>query len=456
MLRQTRWTTMGLVIVLGVLLLFYSNNKPAQSGETTTLTAEERQWLEARNGQIRLAPMPDWPPLDSLGPDGRPQGLMADYIELLEQRLQCRFQIVPTRTFQERLELAQAGKVDILTTLVATPERERYLTFIGEYAAVPAVIIIQQGRSDFSGLGKAGGQRVALVRGYSIQEYLRQRFPLLEPVLVDNDREALRLVAMGQVDAAISDMAAASLYIQQEGIANLKVAGETGYVYHCQLAVRKDQTILAGILRKGMNTISTAEREALYRKWVGLASEQPRREPAWAALLGGAVCGGLAVWWWRRPAAKEPLADAATTSTIAAATWQERFHWQHQLLAAVPGLVYRCRNNRDWPLLYASDGALALTGYTAEQLMQGVPVRFAELIYPDDEAWAWQEIQTALAERRAYWLVFRIRTRQNEKKWVLESGRGIYAANGQLLYLQGLILDLAAAPPAWRQTGLRS
>lgn len=111
------------------------------------------------------------------------------------------------------------------------------------------------------------------------------------------------------------------------------------------------------------------------------------------------------------------------------------------LLANLPGMVYRCLNDRDWPIDFASQGALQLTGYTPQQLADGDPV-YASLIHPDDREPVWNEVQQALAEHRQYQLTYRIATAAGEEKWVWEQGAGVYEPDGALRCLEGLITDV--------------
>src|SRR6266496_1610646 len=86
-----------LLVVLGIASLGGAGApEPAEGGgpdAAATLTAEERAWLAA-HPVIRLAPHPDYAPVEFFDEQGRYRGITADYFALFEQRLGMRFEVV--------------------------------------------------------------------------------------------------------------------------------------------------------------------------------------------------------------------------------------------------------------------------------------------------------------------------------------------------------------------------
>ena len=58
----------------------------AQSRPDIPLTDEEQAWL-AENQRIRIAPAPNFPPVEFFDEEGVYRGIAADYVNLLESRL---------------------------------------------------------------------------------------------------------------------------------------------------------------------------------------------------------------------------------------------------------------------------------------------------------------------------------------------------------------------------------
>lgn len=116
------------------------------------------------------------------------------------------------------------------------------------------------------------------------------------------------------------------------------------------------------------------------------------------------------------------------------------------LLHSLPALVYRGRINREWTMEFVSKGCEALTGYSAESIRDGINGTYGQHILPEYADYIWEGVQSALMLKAPYALTYRIHCANGEVKWVLEKGTGIFTDSGELLGIEGLILEIA--PPS--------
>ncbi len=114
----------------------------------------------------------------------------------------------------------------------------------------------------------------------------------------------------------------------------------------------------------------------------------------------------------------------------------------HTLLGNLPGIVYRCRNDRDWTMEFVSEACLDVTGYAPADLVDNAVVSYSSLIHSDDRERVWNEVQDALGHREAFDLVYRILDRRGRLRWVHERGCGVRGENGDLIALEGLISEV--------------
>ncbi|MGB5106305.1 MAG: PAS domain S-box protein [Candidatus Zixiibacteriota bacterium] len=119
----------------------------------------------------------------------------------------------------------------------------------------------------------------------------------------------------------------------------------------------------------------------------------------------------------------------------------------HRLLTAMmtnlPGMIYRCRNDVDRTLEFASDGCEQLTGFPASDFIGNKRLSFGGLIHPDDRTATNQQLQSALNAHEQYELTYRILTAAGDEKWIWEHGWAEDDFARGKVVLQGLMLDIS-------------
>lgn len=113
------------------------------------------------------------------------------------------------------------------------------------------------------------------------------------------------------------------------------------------------------------------------------------------------------------------------------------------LLSNLPGMAYRCKNDPDWTMLFASDGCFQLTGYKSGSIICNKDLSYNDLILPEYRRSLRNEWDRVLAKRLPFKYEYEIVTNKGEHKWVLEMGEGVYDEHGDVQSLEGLILDIS-------------
>ena len=153
-------------------------------------------------------------------------------------------------------------------------------------------------------------------------------------------------------------------------------------------------------------------------------------------LLSGLVAGLVQLIGRRTDTIRREVAER--TAELA----ESRRHFAH-MLHALPGMAYRCAYDDQLTVLFLSEGARELTGWTPEEFINGA-AHFRDCIHPDDLARVRDATRAALQERNDFEVEYRIRTRSGAEKWVLSRGRGVYGADGSLDIFEGLAIDITA------------
>ncbi|MBD8096397.1 EAL domain-containing protein [Pseudomonas fluorescens] len=246
-----------------------------------TLTDDERSWLTDHQ-ELRLGVDASWPPFEYRDENGRYQGLAADYVRLIQDRLGVRVKLIEPANWTAVLEQARNNQLDLLPGIMSTPERQNFLAFTRPYLDFPIVILAHEGGAKPRNLKDLYRLKIAVVENYAPHELLRTHHPDLNLVAMPNASSALQALATDEVDAVVSDLASSVWSLRQLKLDGLYVSGETPYRYQLAMGVPRDEKILVGILDKVLADLSPTETDAIQQHWVGSVSDH---RTFWADLL---------------------------------------------------------------------------------------------------------------------------------------------------------------------------
>lgn len=119
----------------------------------------------------------------------------------------------------------------------------------------------------------------------------------------------------------------------------------------------------------------------------------------------------------------------------------ERKRFTETLLSNLPGMAYRCANDRPWTMVFVSDGCEALTGYK-RAFVSASGFGWADIVHADDLDSASAAVNSAVAAGEKFDIQYRIIDKFGQEKWVRDQGRGIDADNGCVQVLEGYIDDI--------------
>ena len=101
------------------------------------------------------------------------------------------------------------------------------------------------------------------------------------------------------------------------------------------------------------------------------------------------------------------------------------------LLSNLLGMAFRCTQNRREPMLFASEGGMALTGNAPEVLVGDGDKAYNNLICEEYREALWRENEKQMAAHQALTFEYEIQTASGERKWVLETSQGVYDEQGR-------------------------
>ncbi|SDT89318.1 PAS domain S-box protein [Desulfobacula phenolica] len=232
------------------------------------LSEQQESWIR-HNPTVTVAATPDWPPFEFLD-SGDYKGLHVDILRLAAQKAGLKIKPV-FDNWTNLTDQLKKGALDLCPGLTVTDERKKYLVFTDSVSESWKVMITRI-RDTVESLDDLEGLTVTVEQGYSTQTFLKNNFPGIKLLLVDNTLSAIKAVITGRANAYIGNQAAAFYQIKQNSLSGLKATAflEELKQERYRIGVIKSKPLLRGILQKALVAITAEERMALQLKWFGV------------------------------------------------------------------------------------------------------------------------------------------------------------------------------------------
>jgi signal transduction histidine kinase/membrane-bound lytic murein transglycosylase MltF len=268
------------------------------------LTESEINWL-SQHKTIRLLVDPSWAPIEYVDNEGQFKGLSIDYLEKLEALLGIEFVLPTDLSWSEGVEKFKRKELDMASSVSKTAEREKYSLFTDPYISIPIGIFARQDVSYIGSLEALKDKKIAVSKGYAVEEWLKRDHPELAYYPVASPREGLQQVSDGDVDVYIGNIMTTTYYIGKYEMSNVQLSGETPYKNNQRMAVRNDWPEFKVILQKALNSISKEEHSKIYTEWMGIRFERAVDYELvwWIASI--ATIALFLVFYWNRKLERE-------------------------------------------------------------------------------------------------------------------------------------------------------
>jgi diguanylate cyclase (GGDEF)-like protein/PAS domain S-box-containing protein len=135
---------------------------------------------------------------------------------------------------------------------------------------------------------------------------------------------------------------------------------------------------------------------------------------------------------------------------------QEHEQRYRSLVENVPVVLFRDLRNPNWKAGFLSEQVQALCGYTAAEFTYYGARSWTGLVHPEDQPFLFRQIDKALAERLPYTLEYRIIHADGGIRWIQECGQGVFSLEGELLSVDGILVDISARKQAEAKSRLQS
>jgi len=282
---------------LGQLTIFYKKQNEKNS---LTISNKEKEYLKNKN-YISMCIDPNWEPYETINKNGIYEGLAADFIRLIEKKINKEIRLVKTTSWSESLHYIKQGKCEILSFLNETPKRKDFLNFTPTLYEEVKVIITKDDVTYIDSLKQLNNKTIGVVRGYKIDEYIQDKFPDINIKYIKNYEEAFKLVSEGKIDATVNSLLSSAYIMKKLNLFDIKIVGTIALKNRYKIGVTKTDKILHSILTKAVNSITEKEKNTLASNWTSIKFENKIDYTlVLKILLGGFVLFILFSYWTYR------------------------------------------------------------------------------------------------------------------------------------------------------------
>ncbi len=116
--------------------------------------------------------------------------------------------------------------------------------------------------------------------------------------------------------------------------------------------------------------------------------------------------------------------------------------FQSSVLGRMNGFLYRCRADEHYTMLDMTDGIQRIFGYPTDEIVGNRVRTFTSIMCEEDVPMMDEVVGKALENKTDWTLEYRIRHNRGHLLWVTETGGGVWDKNGDLLYLEGSIVNI--------------
>ncbi|MBN8740785.1 MAG: hypothetical protein BGP24_14360 [Lysobacterales bacterium 69-70] len=227
------------------------------------------QAWRAQHTEIRVAPDPEFAPIDGLDGNGQQVGLAADYLRLIAERSGLRFRVVPVKSWNEALQALRERRVDMLSSAFASPERSEIALFSAAYLRLPCAAFVRRGTNGLERLDQIESHRIAVAEQHVCHEALGRLAPKAQILPYPSTARALAALLQGKADVLVGDLVTAQAAANRSGVRDqLVVLGQIGSDEALGFAVRRDWPELKQILDTTLAGIGVADETRLRQRWL--------------------------------------------------------------------------------------------------------------------------------------------------------------------------------------------
>ena len=229
------------------------------------LTLKEKEFIEKTHFNIAITK--NWYPFSFEEDNHKALGISSEFWEIIVKKLNLKTSNTFFNSFDEQIKSFQSGKSDIIFSAGESESRKKFAYFSNEYLKFPISIVTKKDEHFIENIDDIINKKIAVGNNFTAHNLLKEKYPNLDLVLVNNVEEGLNLVSKNQVFAFVDIKPILTYNIAKFSFKDLKVSGNSGIDFSLKIMVRKELKDLIPILNKTIATIPASEVITIVNSW---------------------------------------------------------------------------------------------------------------------------------------------------------------------------------------------
>jgi len=223
------------------------------------------------DGTIRIGVNPNFPPMSSYGESNELEGFDVDIGRQLAEAIGVEAEFIPTEA-QQRVPFLVSDRIDFsMGALTRTVARDKLIDFTVPLhtEAMATLTTSAVTAATWKELDSADITLVNMRGNWSV-DFLKERLPSAEMLLVDTIADTVRAVAQGRGDAIVENIDFFMKFTENYPDVEWRVIEDTVFVAYCGIGVSQDNNGLQSVLNIALYDLhSSGKVNDTWAKWYG-------------------------------------------------------------------------------------------------------------------------------------------------------------------------------------------
>ena len=229
------------------------------------LTQQEKEFIEKTHFNVAITK--NWYPISFEEDKDKALGISSEFWEIIVNKLNLKTTNIFFKSFDEQIKSLQSGKSDIIFSAGESESRKKFAYFSNEYLKFPISIVTKKDEHFIENIDDIINKKIAVGNNFTAHNLLKEKYPNLDLVLVNNVEEGLNLVSKKEVFAFVDIKPILTYNIAKFEFKDLKVSGNSGIDFPLKIMVRKEYKDLIPIINKTIATIPASEVITIVNSW---------------------------------------------------------------------------------------------------------------------------------------------------------------------------------------------